>query len=175
MNSLFALGEKLASAPPTIEHYLKVLQLLEVPFQDIEKYSLWLDNSYSRNLIKKTQHFELLLICWKKEGVSPIHNHQSQNCWMYILEGAATETHFCRLSLEKQILKETSTTHLKQGDHSFIRKGTDEWHRIKSKEHSISLNLYAKPIESCKTFCEQTRTITEQKLFYSSLEGKACP
>ena len=42
----------------------------------------WNSQHYTRNLIHKTELYELLAICWEVGMKSSIHNHKDQNCWM---------------------------------------------------------------------------------------------
>ncbi len=45
-------------------------------------YLFWNSQHYTRNLIDKTDLYELLAICWEVGMSSSIHNHKDQNCWM---------------------------------------------------------------------------------------------
>jgi hypothetical protein len=52
--------------------------------------------SYRRNLICRRLHFEVLLLCWRPEQQSPIHDHTGSQCSLLVLSGVATEVRFAR-------------------------------------------------------------------------------
>src|SRR5438105_10265713 len=45
-------------------------------------YLMWNRQHYTRNLIDKTDLYELIAICWEPGQVSSVHNHRDQMCWM---------------------------------------------------------------------------------------------
>src|SRR5260370_39995867 len=45
-------------------------------------YLTWDRQHYTRNLIDKTDLYELVAICWEVGQSSSVHNHRDQNCWM---------------------------------------------------------------------------------------------
>ena len=52
------------------------------------------DDGYQRNVIKRTQHYEIVAICWKSGQLTPIHDHKGSDCAFLILEGISTERIF---------------------------------------------------------------------------------
>ena len=50
------------------------------------------ENSYQRNVIKKTEHYELVAICWTPGQLTPIHDHVGSDCAFKIIDGISTET-----------------------------------------------------------------------------------
>ncbi len=50
--------------------------------ESLQPYLFWNPQHYTRNLIDKTELYELLAICWEPGMRSSIHNHKGQNCWM---------------------------------------------------------------------------------------------
>ena len=52
------------------------------------------DDGYQRNVIKRTQHYEIVAICWKPGQLTPIHDHKGSDCAFLILEGVSTERIF---------------------------------------------------------------------------------
>ena len=52
------------------------------------------DDGYQRNVIKRTQHYEIVAICWKPGQITPIHDHKGSDCAFLILEGVSTERIF---------------------------------------------------------------------------------
>jgi len=50
------------------------------------------DGGYSRTHVMKNEHFELIVLCWKKGQASKIHNHAGSHCWMGVAQGPLSET-----------------------------------------------------------------------------------
>ena len=50
--------------------------------ETLQPYLFWNPQHYTRNLIDKTDLYELLSLCWEPGMKSSIHNHKGQNCWM---------------------------------------------------------------------------------------------
>lgn len=47
---------------------------------------------YQRNVIKKTEFYELVAICWTPGQLTPIHDHVGSDCAFKIIDGVSTET-----------------------------------------------------------------------------------
>src|ERR1035438_6970555 len=58
--------------------------LAEMPVEEasLAPYLTWDRQHYTRNLIDKTELYELMAICWEVGQCSSVHNHRDQNCWM---------------------------------------------------------------------------------------------
>ena len=50
------------------------------------------DDGYQRNIIKKTEHYEMVAITWRAGQTTPIHDHVGSDCAFLIVEGTSTET-----------------------------------------------------------------------------------
>ena len=61
---------------------LQYLTANPVDAESLQPYLFWNAQHYTRNLIDKTDLYELLAICWEPGMGSSIHNHKGQNCWM---------------------------------------------------------------------------------------------
>src|SRR5664280_1355085 len=61
---------------------LRYLRENSVDPESLAPYLFWNPQHYTRNLIDKTDLYELLAICWEVGQGSSVHNHRDQNCWM---------------------------------------------------------------------------------------------
>src|SRR5215470_10508146 len=66
----------------TVEIPLAFLAAHPVDPDSLAPYLFWSSQHYTRNLIDKTDLYELMAICWEVGMRSSIHNHKDQNCWM---------------------------------------------------------------------------------------------
>jgi cysteine dioxygenase len=141
---------------------------------DWSRYALFGGSGYTRNLIARSEDFELLLLCWNPGQKSPIHNHAGQSCWMAVLEGEIGETQY---SVPRPghsgPLTEGGTKSLVPGKVAFIN---DEiaLHLIRPLNglRGASLHLYSRPIETCNLYDEQTGSIVTRKMSYDSIRGQ---
>ncbi|MGB7151008.1 MAG: cysteine dioxygenase family protein, partial [Terriglobales bacterium] len=71
-----------ASAFDETETIVALLTQMPVSEASLAPYLTWDRQHYTRNLIDKTELYELLAICWEVGQGSSVHNHRGQNCWM---------------------------------------------------------------------------------------------
>ena len=74
--------------------YNKILSSFNMDIKDISPYIDFLDDTYSRNLIKRTDRYELIAICWKLGMQTSIHNHNSSRCWVKLIDGVLLEEYY---------------------------------------------------------------------------------
>ncbi len=174
MNALDNLVEKLCNSSPTMENHVKILNSSPMPsVEEVEKYTFWQPGVYVRNLIKRTEDFELILFCWDTNSVAPIHNHSAQWCWMSILQGELKEVYYSTQSIEERNPKVIKTINHTPSARTFI-DDTIGWHSVQnvSQGRSISLNIYNRPIDTCKFYCQETNASQNTDLSYHSMDGK---
>jgi cysteine dioxygenase len=130
------------------------------------------ERSYTRNLVHRCGSFEMLLLAWGAGHESPVHDHAGQQCWMAVLDGELEELH---LRSTPEGLVEGRSKVFKTGEVAYIQ---DEiaLHLIRPRggKPAISLHLYAKPIDTCKTFDRVTGKPSEVPLSYYSVRGVPC-
>src|SRR5262245_39646017 len=69
----------------------------ELTLADVERFVHFDDRHYSRNLIRRRDHYELLCLCWQSGQRSPIHDHQGTSCVVCVMKGLVTNTDFERV------------------------------------------------------------------------------
>jgi cysteine dioxygenase len=180
IDSLEALIVALKEVPlGDVESFSRLLEAVTFKREAIEPYCFFKDAHYTRNLVARTDTFELLVLCWKAGQVSPIHNHHSQDCWMFIVDGILEETlfHADPVPLEEDRVRLTLTKKTSQGyGHFFYINDTLGLHQVGNggSPEAISLHLYSLPFDSCNIYCEKTGKIQVKNLSYHSIRGKLC-
>ena len=76
---LSEIGTRLESMPLNLEALKRHITYTE-------------DDGYKRNIIKKTEHYEMVAITWRAGQTTPIHDHKGSDCAFLIVEGTSTET-----------------------------------------------------------------------------------
>lgn len=147
-----------------------IIRSANLPKSAFEEYSSWSNECYTRNCIIENEKFELILLCWEKGQMTPIHDHGGEECWVKIIKGEFKETIY-------NADKNEGLSVIK----SFISKPNDisymidfmGFHSIEnlSNQRSMSLHLYAKPIRNCNIFDEESKQFLRKNLAYDTL----CP
>jgi len=127
---------------------------------------------YTRNLIRASELYELLVLCWSEGQASPIHDHGGQRCWMSVLDGNIRETLFDMPPARGLPLVARSRKTLARGEVAFITDDVGLHEIAPDGGPGISLHLYASPILECRTYCPETGTIELKQLTYHSIGGE---
>ncbi len=168
LDSAFASDPKGKSVAKLMETYARAAQ-------DWREHMLFAPAGYSRNLLRLTPVYELLLLCWDVGQASPIHNHQEQRCWMAVLDGAIRETHFHEPDEgHKGPLKAGSVRCFRRSEVAYI---SDEiaLHEIRpiGVQAGVTLHLYSSPIPRCRVYCEVTGKVAIREMSYDSVRPGA--
>ncbi|WP_299228553.1 cysteine dioxygenase family protein [uncultured Psychroserpens sp.] len=134
---------------------------------NFKPFESWSPKKYTRNCLYKDHQFELILLCWNENQATSIHGHDGEDCWVYLLEGSMEEVYYT-LTTNNDI-KEEGSHHLLPKQLSFMNDRIG-LHKLKNtyKGKSLSLHLYAKPIENCRSYDEASKTFIERELKYDT-------
>jgi cysteine dioxygenase len=72
----------------------RLLEDLRVTRADLEAVCLFQTDRYQRNLVRRTDWYELVCLCWMSGQRTPIHDHKGSSCAFLVVDGIATETRF---------------------------------------------------------------------------------
>eukprot|EP01065_Artemidia_motanka_P036548 TRINITY_DN44499_c0_g1_i1.p1 TRINITY_DN44499_c0_g1~~TRINITY_DN44499_c0_g1_i1.p1 ORF type:complete len:405 (+),score=114.14 TRINITY_DN44499_c0_g1_i1:60-1217(+) len=76
---------------------------------EVKKFQHWDLNDpkkYTRNLMYRNEHFELILMCWPPGCRSTIHCHDQSSCWVRIVEGEVWEVQYSIPQLDRKFIEE---------------------------------------------------------------------
>lgn len=176
----FARG--LTEIPEEDFTYPQVLEYVTERVVDIKSlapYLYFCSNHYTRNLIHKTDLFELIALCWDIGQKSPIHNHRDQKCWMAMPYGKLqihnfqmirkdSSNRFCELKSSGQILMDR--------EHPQNVDPEDPIHQVLNlasfKSRAVSLHIYSRPYDTCEVYDLKEKTYQDVPLFNTSEYGK---
>ncbi len=158
---------------------LAVLRASPVDPESLAPFMFWNSQHYTRNLIHKTELYEMLAICWDVGMKSSIHNHKNQNCWMAAPVGKL-EVHNYKV-LEESLASQhcnivpTDTVEITQSNPVAVDplnpvhdvRNPREWN-----QRAVSLHLYSRPFDSCIVYSCEQHTCGEIGLCYTSMYGK---
>lgn len=148
--------------------YDDIIRSMKIPPGVFQEYCSWSNESYTRNCIVENERFELILLCWEKGQITPIHDHGGEECWVKVIEGELKET----------IYQEDETGEMKSSGSAISKSNhvtymTDfmGFHKLEnlSDKRSMSLHIYGKPIRNCKIFDEKSRKFVSKNMVYSNV------
>ncbi|MBL8862285.1 MAG: cysteine dioxygenase family protein [Planctomycetes bacterium] len=125
---------------------------------------------YTRNLVARTEHYELLVLCWQPGVESPIHDHAGQHCWMAVLEGRIEEVHYAWPEPDARgAMRARGSRVFEAGQVAYIDDGI-ALHLVRPADGrlGVSLHLYARPIERCLAYDAATGAVLPRQLTYHS-------
>jgi len=145
----------------------------------LQPYLFWNAQHYTRNLIDKTDLYELLAICWEPGMRSSIHNHKGQNCWMAAPIGRLAVHNYRVISedlaaqccdiVPTDVVEITSAQPVAVDPLNPVHdvRNCREWN-----ERAVSLHVYSRPFDSCVVYSVEQQTCGEIGLGYTSMLGK---
>jgi len=71
-----------------------ILHRLVVSSEEMKTHSLFSTRRYARNLVHKSERFEIMIMCWNSGQRSSIHDHAGSLGGLKILAGTLTESVF---------------------------------------------------------------------------------
>ncbi|WP_052467117.1 cysteine dioxygenase [Psychroserpens damuponensis] len=151
----------------SIADYNTIFKTFDFGIIDFSPFENWSNKKYTRNCLYRDAQFELILLCWQQGQQTTIHGHDGEDCWVYLLQGEMQEVYF-KLN-DHQSLIEVGARTIKSNQVTFMNDKIG-FHKLKNscKGKSMSLHLYAKPIENCVSYDEVSQTFVEKKLSYDT-------
>ena len=168
------------SAFDEIEQVRSLLAEIPVAELSLAPYLTWDRQHYTRNLIDKTDLYELVAVCWEVGQSSSVHNHRGQNCWMaapvgklrvenFHVEFQDIETGKCRLLASNTV--ELSLTNPCAVD------PREPVHRVinprEANQRAVTLHVYSRPFDTCMVYSPEQGTCGDIKLHYNTVFGQA--
>ena len=113
--------------------------LVNYKSDDWKKYCNFSSEGYLRNLVHKSDKFDIFVICWSKNCISSIHDHPERGCLMKVLNGILEE----ELYSSDNIKNKLNHSILVKDDIKYI-DDIIGYHRISNNcNPSISLHIYS--------------------------------
>jgi len=177
--------EATASILEKLSQYSKSSQKTEgADLRDWEQYVFFNDIHYTRNLVAKSQKFEVIVLCWKQGQASRIHSHSGSQCWMTTIQGAVEEELYTLTDPNLQVkdlafpgpcpeLQEQAHHVHRVGDSTYIHDGLG-LHRVKAPDalDGITLHVYSPPITEARILDPTTNSTSTRKPGYFTKYGK---
>jgi predicted metal-dependent enzyme (double-stranded beta helix superfamily) len=178
-----SLVEKLRALPRSAfdetEQVRSLLEQMPVDEASLAPYLTWDPQHYTRNLIDKTELYELLAICWEVGQCSSVHNHRDQNCWMAAPIGKLLVENFHLgfqdLEAGKCRLRASNTVELSAQNPCAVDP-REPVHRVvnprEANQRAVTLHVYSRPFDTCVVYSPEQGICGDIELHYNTVFGK---
>jgi cysteine dioxygenase len=168
-----------ATAFDQTEQVLSLLSKMPVEESSLNPYLTWDRQHYTRNLIDKTELYELIAICWEVGQSSSVHNHRDQNCWMAVPVGRLLVENFHLVMQDLHggtcSLEPLNTVEMNISQPCAVNPA-DPVHRVVNPrefgERAVSLHVYSRPFDTCVVYSPEQGTCGEIRLHFNTEFGK---
>ncbi len=163
MPGLLGVGERLAG--------------LVVEPSSLQPYLHFSRGRYTRNLVYRDARLEVMINCWESGAISPIHDHDGQECWFSIQSGTFILENYALVSggLEPGPARLGPPTVVGPVGTGYVDFRCPEApiHRVIAHQGpAVSLHVYAGPVERCLVFDPKRQRCALQQLRYHSIFGR---
>jgi cysteine dioxygenase len=168
-----------ASAFDTTGEVRSLLAKMPVDEASLAPYLTWDRQYYTRNLIDKTDLYELIAICWEVGQSSSVHNHRDQNCWMAAPIGNLRVENFHvgfqDIEAGKCSLLASNTVELTAANPCAVDP-QEPVHRVvnprEANQRAVTLHVYSRPFDTCVVYSPEQGTCGDIRLHYNTAFGK---
>lgn len=146
--------------------------------ESLRPFLFFRTSHYTRNLIDKTELYEIIAICWEVGQKSQVHNHKGQNCWMAVPIGKLLVQNYkvvagnpdgghCELT--------ESDRYWMDGANPGRVEPEEPIHYVANppelKQQAVSIHIYSYPYSSCMVYSLEQKKAIEIPLHYTSEYG----
>jgi cysteine dioxygenase len=129
-----------------------ILDRLVIPVEEIHRHAAFSDKKYARNLVCKTEQFEIMVMCWNAGQRSSIHDHAGSLGGLKIFNGVLTESLFEKAA--NGMIKALTSVDYSSADTRV--EETSLIHQISNlqagNDKAISVHIYVPPLVRMKVY-----------------------
>lgn len=181
MIAISRFADQLSEIPESDFTHQGILDFLKdhpIDMTSMGEYLYFAPDHYTRNLIRKTELFELIAICWEVGQKSPIHNHRDQNCWMAVPYGKLQVHDFAVVRKVEAsgycALKSSRTFLIEPGSPAEVDP-SEPVHQVLNpasfRSRAVSLHIYSRPFDTCEVYELKGKSYQEVQLVNTSEYG----
>lgn len=168
--------EAMASKGFNTEEVHAYLRDTRIEPASLEPYVTFRQERYARNLVHKSESFEILVVCWKTTQEAPIHGHEGERCWARVERGRLRFTNYRQVSETPLVIEPLGPPLDGAPGHL---DGPADIHRVENPaefgEDAASLHVYSFPFDECDVYDLARGEKRRVKLDYDTMFGKPTP
>ena len=156
--------------PDAVEEALRTSTLHR---RTVEPYALLEEGRYTRTLVYRDEHLEVIVLGWARGARAPIHGHDGQQCWMLAVAGELEVVDYRlvaggerpgyalieRMGPRRSLVPGSVDQRQPELDLHSVRIGGNSG-------SAISVHVYARPIDSCLVFEPRRSRCVRRQLRY---------
>jgi len=169
---------KLGKAGFTLEGVHQFLKDHPIEPESLRPFLFFRTSHYTRNLIDKTELYEVIAICWEVGQKSQIHNHKGQNCWMAVPMGKLLVQNYkvvagnpdgghCELAESDRYWMDPASPGRVEPEEPIHYVANP----LELKQRAVSIHIYSYPYSSCMVYSLEQKKALEIPLHYTSEYG----
>lgn len=125
---------------------------------------------YTRHLVHKDDDVELLVLCWARGALAPIHGHEGEYCWARVERGQLTFRNYREIS--RTPLKLEALGSGVDGGPGHV-DGPADIHSVSNPiardQDAVSVHVYCRPYDECDLYDVEPGTVRRVRLAYDSV------
>ncbi|MCH2267834.1 MAG: hypothetical protein DSY41_04565 [Candidatus Poseidoniales archaeon] len=131
---------------PGLDELDQRLRSTQVNLPALKECIGYADVGYQRNVIKRSEFYELVVICWIPGQETPIHDHVGSDCAFLIVDGVSTETIY--ETNEEGLAHPINVKRYQPGDVCAAEE--PDIHRVSNNTDSelVNLHIYSPPLDA---------------------------
>lgn len=130
----------------------ELLRSTHITRADIAAACQFSERAYARNTIARSEHFELLALCWNSRQITPVHDHAGTSCAFKVIQGVGTEIRYRKCDAGVVCPVESIT--MPPG--YVCAAADDDIHQVANLQSPgvelITLHIYTPPIRQMHTY-----------------------
>ena len=138
----------------------------------LETYLHYTPERYTRNLVHKTDAYEILVICWGSGQRAPIHGHEGELCWARVERGTLRFTTY-RLVSETPLQLEPVSAAV-DGSAGYL-DGPADIHAVENcavfGAPAASVHVYSRPYAECDIYDLERGERQRVRMAYDTMYG----
>lgn len=138
----------------------QLLDQLDMPLESIDQSLVFNNEKYQRNLLRRRDNYEALLLCFEAGQRTPIHDHAGCECGVRVIAGEGIETIFER-SPDGWLYATGSSTLPSGGVTGSADMDIHQLSNLQSQGgRLITLHVYSPPLGEVGNYCIEDNSIT---------------
>jgi hypothetical protein len=129
---------------------------------------------YTRHLVYKDHDVELLVLCWARGALAPIHGHEGEYCWARVERGQLRFRNYREISRAPLELKALGD--VVDGGPGHV-DGPADIHSVSNAvalgQDAVSVHVYCRPYDECDLYDVEEGTVRRVRLAYDSVPPRS--
>lgn len=147
------------------------MESLSLDIKDLREYIFWDQQKYTRNLITKTEVFEVFICCWEPGQMSHFHDLNGQLGWVKVMQGNIT----ARVTDRKDFVETNNyTCQSLQCNDLFMHQSRDQLYSLvnDSDQRTITIHMVSLPVSFHNVIQGMGNDVEQISVMYHSINGK---